>query len=139
MDTGVVSYLINTLNKRSDFFLNGICDKNIFYFLYRLFPILFKVGDKISKEELKLLDELVDKLNIIIKETDHFEKSFTKEEWFIFLSLIKNCNDNKLDIRKIISEINIDYLKSEINIVDMPIKKHYSLIKSKIEEVGNNV
>jgi hypothetical protein len=139
MDTGVVSYLINTLNKRSDFYLNGICDKDIFYFLYRLLPMLFKVGDKISKSELDLLDELVEKLKIIIKTTNHFDKSFTKEEWFIFLLLIKYCNEDKLDIRQKISDINIEYLKSEIKIIDMPIKKHYNLVKSKVKEVKNNV
>jgi hypothetical protein len=134
MDTSELAYLINSLNVDSKFHLHGFYDKNIFLYLYKLIPNLFKIEDK-RKQTLDLLKELRDKLNFVVEHTDHFDKSFTKEEWFIFLLLIKICNESGLDYEKVISNIGVNSLRSEITIKDKPLPRHYKIINEKIEEV----
>jgi hypothetical protein len=134
MDTSELAYLINALNTDSKFHLHGFYDKNIFLYLYKLIPNLFKIEDK-RKQTIDLLNELRNKLNYVIEYTDHFDISFTKEEWFICLLLIKLCDESGLNFEKVIENIGINSLRSEITIKDKPLPKHYKLINAKVEEV----
>jgi hypothetical protein len=138
MDTSEISYLINTLSTSSKFHLNGICDKEIFLFLYKLIPGIFTIGDS-RRQTTQLVNLFISNLNYVIEITDHFDKSFTREEWFIYLYLLKLSKENNVDYQTVIDSIDINILLNEVKFKSMPLRKHYEILNKSFKEVSENV
>ena len=134
-----INYVIDQLNKNLDFHLYGTINNSMKVYLNKIMTEIFNIEDNREKA-LELIDVLINDLNEIIKEYKHFDKPITKKEWFIYLNLIKYSMDNNKKFSEIINKINIDNFIDEIDMVNVPLTKHYKLIKKIItSEVNKNV
>jgi len=133
-----VNYVIDQLNKNSDFHLYGTINDKIKVFLNNVISHLFIIDD--NRELAISVYKLLEKgLNTIIEKYNHFNKPLTKDEWFIYINLVKYSNNNDIPIAEIIDLIDINLFIEELNIVNVPLNKHYKLINKLISEVSKNV
>jgi hypothetical protein len=131
------NYITKTLNKNSDYLLKGTIDENMVNFLYEQLPKLFKIDEK--EQAVDLLDILCNKLNYVIKKTRHYNIPFTKEEWFMYLYLIKQSSNQNVTFENLIDIIDINSIINEIKFKKEPLNKHYKILNNVISEVKANV
>jgi len=132
-----VNYFIKNLNTSSKFNLRGTIDDNMRLYLFKLISRLYDI-EKIPNAA-KTLSPVISKLNYVIMETDHFNSSFTKEEWFIYLYLIKQSMDKELEFEELFNSIKGNELLEEIKFKNEPVSKHYKILNNLISEVKHNV
>jgi hypothetical protein len=131
------NYFVSTINKSSKFFLNGTIDGSMLLYLIKLLPKIFKIEN--APDAAKLISKVIPNLNYVIIQTGHSEKYFNKDEWFVYLYLIKKSIDNNIDFETLIDTINADSIFSEIKVKNDPLSKHYKILDNLISEVMNNV
>jgi hypothetical protein len=120
-------------------------DPDMHIYLKKLLSLLFNINQideqevgafqTKRRESIRLSNLIQQQLNQIIEEKDYFEKILTKSEWFIFLYIIKKCDEFDINVMEVLEKINLDELTSEIKIKKMPIKQHYLKLDSLISEV----
>jgi len=124
--------------KQSIYFKNSNIN-DISYTLNKIISQIFK-PESLKKPEARpkavtLFKEIENRMNELIENKGYFNKNFSKEEWFIYLYLIKYSIDNRKDFLDVVNQININELLSRIKITNKPIGKHFSVMS----EVTNNV
>lgn len=135
------NFIIEKL-KQSMYFKNGNID-DISYTLNKIITQIFK-PENLKKTEARpkavaLFKEIESRMNDLIESKGYFNKILTKEEWFIYLYLIRFSINNKKDFLDIVDQVNIDDLLSKIKITNKPISKHFSIMSEVIDNVERKV
>jgi hypothetical protein len=131
------NYFITTINKSNKFYLVGTIDSNMNLYLFKIATKIYKIDN--IPDAAKLISTTIPNLNYLITQTDHFKSPFTKEEWFVFLYLSQQSINIKIDFEKLIDNIGINSLFSDIKIKNEPLSKHYKILDNAISEVIKNV
>lgn len=132
------NFIINKLIESNNFYhRNLISDKKIV--LNVLLNSIFKPKRLISienrPEAVKLFSLIEQNINKLIEEKDLYKKEITKEEWFIYLYILKYCLDNNKDFIEIVNKIPMNRLLDEIVFTSKPISKHFNLMNEVISNV----
>jgi len=128
------NFIIEKLKQSMYFKNSNISD--ISYTLNKIITNVFK-PDNLKKPDARpkavaLFKKIESKMNELIELKGYFNKNFSKEEWFIYMYLIKYCMDNKKDFISVVDQINVEYLLENIKITNKPIQKHFKLISEVI-------
>lgn len=132
-----VNYVIDRLNDSSKFHLKGKIDDETYYHLNTIITDVFNPTAR--EESVPLYKKIEKNINILVEEKEYFNKTFSKEEWFIYLYLIQKAEENNIDYISLIDMVDMEYLIDEIEYKNKPSKKHYRLIDKIVEEVDCHV
>lgn len=136
-----VNYLLERLNTSSDFHLKGSLTDEKLFVMNKVIHSLFE--DKENKLDrktgIKLYKTIETNMNSLIEEKDLYDKEITKQEWFIYLSILNFSIKNELKFIDIINKIDIETLASETIFRNEPKDKQYTQIGSILKEVMKNV
>lgn len=133
----------------ANFILNKLIESNNFYHksyiatkkivLNTLINSIFKpkrlVSAESRAESVRLFTAIEKNMNTLIEINELYNKEFSKEEWFIYLYVLKYSLDNHKDFTDLINNIPVNNLLAEISFSSKPITKHFNLMN----EVVNNV
>lgn len=132
-----IKYFVTQLNASNDFFLNGTIDSEMTIYLYRILQNMFDI-DKI-KDAVFLLEDIKPNLNYIIKETSHFDSPFNNQEWYVYLRIIRECLQLKVDFRKVFDNLDLDNIFNNTINVNRVSYKANALILNAIKEAIEHV
>jgi hypothetical protein len=130
------NYIIDRLNTTSNYHLVGTINNDIKIYLNKLLLKIFNIESR--EQAVSIFYIIKNNFNLVIEKTDHYKQSFTKEEWFIYLYLIKKSIDSNIDFENIIEKLNISSLLDEIKIRNAPTTTHYGILNDIIKEVMSN-
>lgn len=133
-----VNYVINQLNKSGEFHLYGTINSNMAVFINRIISTLFDIKQDRMKA-IKLLDTITINMNYIVKTKNHFDEAFSKYEWLIYLTATKFAIDKNCNFEEVVHTLNIDEIINQLDVVNVPSRRHYKLINQKLSEVYDNV
>lgn len=136
-DANPSNYFVKSLNNSGSFNLRGTINDEIRMYLSKLVSDLFNFKE--IPDAAQMLKQVVTRLNYIIMETNHFKNNLSKEEWFIYLYLIKQSIDKGLDFENLFNSIDIDNLINEVQFKNDPSRKHFILLNEIIKGVTSNV
>jgi hypothetical protein len=128
------NYLVNRLNTSSKFHLHGTINQNYFLYLYKTISKVFSLENR--KQSVELCDLLQNNINYIVEQTDHYDKPLNKKEWFLVLYLTKITSNKGLDFITVFDKIGFNSLISELDIVNLPLNKHFKIIDNAVSEVA---
>lgn len=131
------NYFITNLNNSSKFSLRGTIDNEMFLNLFKILPKIIQIGN--IPDAARTISQIMPMLNYVVMHTDHFDVPFDKSEWFAYLYLAKKSIEKKLDFEKLIVNVDINSLFSEIKIKNEPLNRHYRVLNNIIEEWMSNV
>lgn len=131
------NYVVDRLNKNTDFHLCGTIDNDMKVFLNKVLNDLFEIKNR--EQALELFEKLETDLNYVIEKNKQFNQPFSKYEWFIYLNFIKHSMDSKISFKNIINKVDIQALKEKLNIVNTPLSKHYKQIRLILSGVKEDV
>lgn len=131
------NYVIDRLNNSRKFHWNGKIDNDTHFELNNIITDIF---NPTTREEAVLLHKSIEEnINLVIEENSYFDKQFTKEEWFVYLYLIKKTQDEKIDYIDLIDRLDVDKLIEKIEFKRKPRKLHYKLIDDMVGRVMSHV
>lgn len=132
------TFIINRLNESSNFHLkNTIGD--ISFTINKIIRKLFNPNKLITPEDRRdavlLCQKIESSINSIIEKNNFDKVSLSKEEWFVYLYILKHCSDNNLDFMTTLDRVNVKDLLNNIKFVNEPTTKNYKLLKEVIKNV----
>jgi len=130
-----VNYLLDTLNKSRKFLLKGtLADTTSTYSsVNKIIHRLFNINE--TKDGVPVREKIEEDMNSLVESKKYYDKDFTKEEWFIYLYIIKYSIDNKMEFMDLIEKIDLNELLNNISFKNEPTVKQYKYM----DEVMKNV
>lgn len=120
-------YLRSNLNKQSQYDLNIIIN-DIFA------PVKSKIKDNIDLSKL-----ISEKMNELTYEKNMFDRQLSKEEWYVYLYILKNTS-NSGEFMKVINSIaDMDEVLQKVKYVKKPSVNSHKYLDKLIKEVNGNV
>jgi hypothetical protein len=137
-NTDAANAIIKKLNESSTFIFRDTLS-DIKYSLNKMINKIFnpkKLNTIQDRQDAAKLSKTIEKnINDLIEEKNLFSSPFTKEEWFVYLYLLKYSLDSKKNFVDVVSSISVDVILNEIAFVNEPLKKHYNLLNEVIKNV----
>jgi len=138
-DTDAANFIINKLNDSNKFILRQTIDNNKFLILNKIITRLFNPSKLYTQEDRQKavqLYQLIEKnINELIETNNLYNLEVTKEMWFIYLYVIKYCNDNNFNFVTIINKLSINDLLEQIKFTNRPNDSHYRLMREVVKNV----
>ena len=138
-DNDAANFIINKLNDSSKFILRQTIDDDKFIILNKIINKLFsppKLYKPEDRQNAVQLYQLIEKnINELIETNNLYNLEVTKEMWFIYLYVLKYCNDNELDFVTTINKLSIDDLLEQIKFTNKPNDSQYRLMREVIKNV----
>lgn len=103
--------------------------------LHRFFDLKRLKNSDAIQNALSIFKMIEGNMNNLIESNNLVGKTFTVEEWFIYLYLIEYTNGKNLDFCEFSSKINIEDLLRKISITKEPIKNHYKIMEGAVSNV----
>lgn len=136
--TDPVNFIIDKLNDSTKFILRGKIIDEISYTFNKVVNKLFEPKKLYTTEDRKEavnLYNLIEKnFNELIEQNSLYSKELSKEEWFIYLYILKYATDNQLEFIELVNKLSISSIIDEVKFVNQPSSKHYKYMS----EVINN-
>ena len=120
-------YLRNTIDDTKAISLNKIINK-----IFEPKKI-YKQADII--EPLNLYNMITNNMNAIIERDNLFNADVSKERWFVYLYIMKYCEDKNLDFLRVADKESVEKILDRITFKREPTNVNYKFMK----EVINNV
>jgi hypothetical protein len=126
------NYVINRLNENNDFHLRGTLTEE-FVFLNKM---IVKYFNPDMQTRFKVFETIRDNINLLIETYNLFGKRLSKEEWFVYLYVLKYCTDKNLDFISFIKNIELTKTIEKIKFKKEPTPKHENIVKEVIANVN---
>lgn len=130
------NFIIDKLNDSSNFYLkNQLAGMKII--LNKLITDIFSPKRLTGTEERLSAAQLSKTIEVNLNELieDKLIKSFTQEEWFLYLYVLKYSLDNNLNFVEVVNNLQIDDLLAEISFLKKPTTNDYKVIKEALKNV----
>lgn len=130
------NYVVSRLNESSDFHHKGKIDDDTFVLLVKLISELFNPQDR--AEAVQLSKTIENNINKIIEDKNLYDSALSKNEWFMYIYLLKKCDCNTNTFFKVVKKFNSKELLEKIKFINQPAKQHYKTIDTIFNEVIND-
>ena len=125
-----VNYIFNTLKADSGFHLRKTLTNDSYEDIYTIINDIF--DPTYREESFPILVLIKENINNLVEKKKYFDKTFSKEEWLIYLYILHRNPD---DFMEIVDNIDLENLEKQVKF-----KKNPQLIKYKIlDEVMKEV
>jgi hypothetical protein len=135
-----VNFIIKKLNDDANFILRNTITNNKYTVVNKVISKLFDPSKLYTQEDrqnaVKLYQTIKENINNYIENNNLYGIEVTKEMWFIYLYVLKYCeNDQKLDFSNIINSLDMNALIIEMNFTNAPSDNHYRILKEVLQNV----
>jgi hypothetical protein len=129
--------VVTRLKDSSSFHLKkSLLNDSMFTYVVKLIEKIFNIKER--PKAVDLYKNIEKNINIFVEEDNLYEREFTKQEWFVYLYILKYSIDSNINFINLINSIKIYSTLEKMKFIKEPSAKYYKILDKVLSEVNDN-